>query len=132
MPRTLVDSSAWIEFFRPSGNVSYRDHISRLIDDNEVVICGVILAELLRGTRSDKEYRELEERLSTLSYLETKESLWKEIGKTSHLLLRKGLQVPITDLLIATIALENNLPLLHRDKHFKLIAKQNDLKLIDY
>lgn len=128
MSSVLVDTSAWVEFFRPEGDELYRSKISQLIDNNEIAVCGLILTELLKGTRSDKEYKELEDRLSTLTYFETPEGVWKKAGKTASLLLRKGVQVPTTDLLIATIAIENKIPILHNDKHFPLLARHTDLK----
>ncbi len=46
MPDILVDTSVWVEFFRRDGDVRYRNYVSQLIDDNEVVLCGIILTEL--------------------------------------------------------------------------------------
>jgi predicted nucleic acid-binding protein len=130
MSNVLVDTSAWVEFFRPDGDPRYRSTVSKLIDDNEAVLCGMILSELLKGSRSDKEYRELEDRLSTLPYLETPETVWKKVGRTASLLLRKGVQVPTTDLLIATLAIENKIPVLHNDKHFPILARHTELKTV--
>lgn len=130
MSNVLVDTSAWIEFFRPDGDLRYRSAVSQLIDDNEAALCGMVLSELLKGGRSDKEYRELEDRLSTLLYLETPETVWKKVGRTASLLLRKGVQVPTTDLLIATLAIENKIPVLHNDKHFPILARNTELKTI--
>lgn len=131
MSRVLIDTSAWIEFFRAEGEARYRSRISQLIDDNDAALCGVILTELLKGGRSEKEYRELEDRLSTLIYLETPESIWKEAGRTASQLLRKGIQVPTTDLVIATIAVKNEIPLLQKDRHFHLLQKNIHLKLVE-
>lgn len=127
MVSILVDTSAWIEFFRPEGDLRYRAEISKLIDDNAIALCGVILLELLKGARTDREYRELEDRLSTLTYLETPESLWKKAGKIASILLRKGVQIPTTDLIIAAVAIENHTTLLNKDKHFQILAKHTPL-----
>lgn len=131
MTKVLIDTSAWIEFFRPEGEAPYRLAVSQLIDDNEAALCGMILSELLKGARSDKEYGELEDRLSTLIYLETPEPLWKKAGRLASVLLRKGIQVPTTDLVIAMIALENKMPILHKDRHFLTLTKHTDLKTIE-
>ena len=131
MNKVLADTSAWIEFFRPGGDKNYRSILCQLIDDNEVVLCGVVLTELLRGARSEKEYQELEEYLSTLTYFETPEILWKKAGREASLLLRKGVQVPTTDLMIATVAIEYKLTLLHRDKHYDLLQKHTSLKIFE-
>lgn len=130
MSHVLVDTSAWIEFFRIKGDINVREEISRLLDENAILLCGIVFAELLKGARSEKEYRELEDRLSTLPYLETPETIWKKVGRLASLLLRKDLQIPTTDLLIACLAIENRVPLMHQDKHFTILAKQTDLKVI--
>jgi predicted nucleic acid-binding protein len=54
-------------------------------------------------------------------YLETNKDLWKKAGELSSTLRRRGKTIPFSDILIATLALENNLSLLTRDEHFKLI-----------
>lgn len=132
MANVLVDTSAWIEFFRKDGEAAYRNAISTLLDDNEAALCGIVLTELLKGARSDKEYRELEDRLATLVYLETPEVIWKQAGRLASQLLRRGVQVPTTDLVIATIAIENRLPLLQKDRHFPILQRQTDLQLISH
>jgi tRNA(fMet)-specific endonuclease VapC len=49
----LVDTSAWIEFFRG------RDPVASLVDSaiehNEAALCGPIVTELRRGLRTRKE-----------------------------------------------------------------------------
>lgn len=131
MTSVLIDTSVWIEFFRPNGDASYRNAVCELIDDNKSALCGMILSELLKGARSEKEYKELEERLSTLLYLGTPESTWNKAGRIASHLLRKGIQVPMTDLVIAVIAIENKSPLFHKDKHFSLLEKHTDLKVFE-
>lgn len=129
MSNVLIDTSAWIDFFRPHGDARICHTVSQLIDDNEAALCGVILAELLRGTRTEREHRDLADRLSTLHYFPTPESLWAEVGHLGSQLARKGVVVPTSDIIIAAIAMANNLPILHKDRHFPLIAKHSSLKL---
>lgn len=131
MPSVLIDTSAWIEFFRPEGDSKYRALVAELIDDDEASLCGIILTELLKGARTDAEYHKLEDRLATLTYLETPESIWKQSGKQASSLLRKGIQVPTTDLVIAMVAMENHLPVLHQDKHFSILQKHTSLKILE-
>lgn len=129
MAQVLIDTSAWIEFFRPDGDGRYRTAVSQLLDDNDASFCGMIQAEILRGARSDREYRALADRLTALHYLPTAESIWSTMGSLGSQLLRKGVQVPSTDLLIATMAMQHRMPLLHKDRHFTLIAKHTALRL---
>lgn len=130
MATILVDTSAWIEFFRADGDARYRTRIEQLLDDNDAALCGIILAELLKGARSDREYRELDDRLATLTYFDLPESLWRTVGRHASHLLRKGVQVPIADLIIATLAIEHRASLLHNDRHFPLLAKHLPLHMM--
>jgi predicted nucleic acid-binding protein len=130
MSSVLIDTSAWIEFFRPHGDSHIRSTINQLLDDNEASVCGIILSELLRGTRTDREYRDLADRLKTLVYLSTPEELWSAAGQLGSHLARKGVNAPTTDILIATVAIKNKVALLHKDRHFPLIARYSDLKLV--
>ncbi|KPJ62020.1 MAG: hypothetical protein AMJ42_00370 [Deltaproteobacteria bacterium DG_8] len=45
-------------------------------------------------------------------------------------LFKKGIVVPLTDSYIALLAIENNVPIIHRDKHFDLIARKTSLKIL--
>lgn len=129
MSNVLIDTSAWIEFFRPHGNAEIRTTINQLLDDNEAALCGIVLSELLRGARSDREFRDLADRLSTLIQLPTPETIWIHVGKLGYHLARKGINTPTTDILIAAIAIENKVAVLHKDRHFSLIAKHSDLRI---
>ena len=90
--RVLVDSSVWIEFFRR--NEPYHDIVSRLMDDEQIVCCGVILAELIQGAKSDKELAVLENFLQVFTFIPETPELWAAAGKISHwscrLLHRRG------------------------------------------
>ena len=55
----LVDTSAWIEFFRKKD--PYYKVILELIDNRRGCCVGIVLAELLQGARSQREVAVLEE-----------------------------------------------------------------------
>ena len=65
--RVLVDTSAWIDFFRRTeGEVG--DTVANLVEEDQAVMTGPVLAELLRGVRSAKEGEELRVLLEALPY----------------------------------------------------------------
>ena len=51
--KVLVDTSAWIEFFRE--NTPYHKAIPELLDSRRICCTGIVLAGLIRGTKSQKE-----------------------------------------------------------------------------
>ena len=97
--------------------------------EDRVQTGGVIVAELLQGCRSARERKPLQERLMALHYLEWGEEDWMTLGGTGSELRSKGVSVPLTDLIIALLALRHSSTILHRDRHFDLMARHLPLKL---
>ncbi len=112
----LVDTSAWIDFFR--GTVPMAGRVDELIAQNQLAICGPILTELRRGFHSAAERQRVLSLLEGCHFLEQPSSLWEEAGELGFLLGRKGRRVKSMDLLIATYALSHSVSLLTRDADF--------------
>lgn len=129
MDKVIIDTSVWIETFRSQGNPKLCNMVQDLILNGKVLLPGIIKTELLRGTKSKKEYGMLDELLKGLTYLPVQDSFWGKLAEFSFKLFRKGVNVPLADTYIALVCIENKAPLLHRDKHFDLIAKKSDLQL---
>ncbi len=117
MQGVVIDTSAWIDFFR-SGSGKAADSVTRLIDADQAIMVGPVMAELLRGVRSDKESRQLKPLLAALPYVEVVREDWEAAGNTLQKLRTCGVTLPLTDVLIATIASRRRLPVLTLDKDF--------------
>ncbi len=118
----IADTSVWIPFFnRP--NSKEKATLDLLIDADEVALVGVILAELLQGCRSREERDELAEGLLALPYLEVSQTTWLKAGNLSWALLRKGITLPLSDLVIAALAIEHHCRVYTLDLHFKKIPE---------
>jgi hypothetical protein len=116
----IADTSAWIPFFnRPDSPEKLA--LDRLIDADEVALVGVVLAELLQGCRTSTERTTLSESLVALFYFEVTQTTWLRTGDLSAQLLRKGVTLPLSDLLIATLAIEHDCRVYSLDTHFKKI-----------
>lgn len=131
MSRVIVDTSAWIESFGPGGDTKIKKVLEDLILGGSIFLPGIIKAEILRGTKSITEYETLNDLLKGLNYLPVKEDFWNSLSHFSFNLYRKGIAVPLIDTLIALLAIENDLLLFHRDKHFDLIAQKSSLKILE-
>jgi len=116
----LVDTSAWVEFFRGRGPVA--DAVDDLLAANEVALCGPVLTELRRGLRAAERARVLP-LLAACHLLAQPPALWEEAGELGFLLARRGATVKSLDLLIAVYALSHAVPLLTLDADFALIQK---------
>jgi predicted nucleic acid-binding protein len=130
MGNVVIDTSAWIESFRPDCNVSLSDLVKDLITKNQVLLPGIIKAELLRGAKNKKEFNRLNDSLKGLTYIPVPEEFWDGLAEFSFGLLKKGITVPLTDTYIALLCIENQAALVHRDKHFDLIAHKSSLKIL--
>ena len=115
----LIDTSAWVEFFR--GSAGTAGEVSKLIEGGRAVICGVISYELLQGTKSAEEAERLTDVLPALNYVEMTSDLWIRAGKLSAGLRRKGITLPMSDILIGALALEHDIEVLTVDEHFASI-----------
>jgi predicted nucleic acid-binding protein len=116
----IVDTSVWIPFFnRP--NSPEKTALDLLIDADEVVLVGVVLAELLQGCRASSERETLSEALLALPYYEVTQSTWSQTGDLSAQLLRRGVTLPLSDLIIAALAIEHHCQVYSLDTHFKKI-----------
>jgi hypothetical protein len=115
----IVDTSVFIEFLK--GNESYSVAIISLLEKNLVFSTGIIIAELLQGLKNLKEEKYLTELITAVNILEITTNLWIETGNISLSLRRKGINLPLTDIAIASLAIEHNLQIFTLDKHFEQI-----------
>ena len=127
----LVDTSAWIAFFRDRGPVaSIVDHA---LEDDDVALCGPVFTELRRGFRSAAERSKTIPLLLACHQLPEPASLWNEAGDLGFALARRGVTIKSLDLLIAAYALANGVPILTIDRDFPLIARAGvGLQLVDF
>ena len=103
MPAVLADTSAIIEFFRPGGREDIRQEVARLLDAGQLAICGVVVAELLLGVR-DHERQPLLDLVNEALLWELTQADYVQAGELGNALRRKGYKVPLTDLIIAALA----------------------------
>lgn len=113
----LVDTSIWIDYFHGEDTGAILDD---LIDNQLVCINDLILAELLPSINRRKEW-ELKNALLAVPRLALTIH-WDEIIVMQTRNLQNGInRVGIPDLLIVQNSLQNNIPLLTHDKHFRLM-----------
>jgi len=126
--KILVDTSLWIEALKKDCSEKIKEMIWKAIDDDSAFIAGIIMVELLSGARTVKKYEQLKNNLEALVYLDTTSYVWGKAAEIAFTLKRKGINVPSGDILIAALAINYDLLLIHMDKHFELIGKNTDLK----
>ncbi|MBI4297784.1 MAG: PIN domain-containing protein [Chloroflexi bacterium] len=116
----IVDTSAWVPFLRspdsPEGQA-----VGNLLRQGEVSMVGVVLAEVLQGARTEGERLRLEGVLRALPYMEATQDTWARAGEMAFHLRNRGRLIPLTDLLVAALAIENDGTIFALDRHFQTI-----------
>jgi predicted nucleic acid-binding protein len=119
--RVLADTCAWIDFFN-ARRTPQAIALEQLLLQGEVFTCGVVKYELVQGVKSPAEEKTLLHALQAVNHLEMYESLWIKAGRLSAALRKKGVTIPFSDIIIAVLALENDLTVLTVDGHFEQVA----------
>ncbi|MDQ7057793.1 MAG: PIN domain nuclease [Ghiorsea sp.] len=127
----LVDSSVWIDYF--NGVLTHETNkLDEILGLEEVVIGDLILTEVLQGFRNDKDFKIAKDILTSLNVYEM---LGTELALKSaynfRRLRKQGITIRKTaDVIIATYAIENKLPLLFSDKDFLPFVRLLDLQTV--
>ena len=128
---TLIDTSAWIEFFRPKGDPRVKALVRDLMTNREAAYTCPVAFELVTGARKE-ELNDLQTGLNLASRIVLRPDHWDLAGSSNAALRARGINLPASDLLIATVAHVQRLPLLAKDAHFDVIREHSmpDLKLV--
>ena len=113
----LPDTCAWIDFFRGSPT-HQAELVNAAIIQGEVVTCGVVLYELLQGIRNPAEEQKVLAAFQCIPHLEMTAKLWITAGQLSSNLRSSGHTIPMSDIVIAILAVEHGSSVLTVDRHF--------------
>ena len=111
--RILADSNMFIDFWR-----NPTQSVVDIFTNEDIVICGVIRCELLHGAKSEKDYKNIYSVLNAFEEMPFEKSDWELLGKTLYQLRIRGITVPLSDAIIAQIAIKNRVPVWTKDQHF--------------
>lgn len=121
----IVDSSVWIEFFRAT-NSSAHQTLERLIAGEErIIVPDIVMTELLIGTTDERVAAHLER---TLMQFEVEPAAPLEdalaAARIHRTCRRNGETVrSLADCYVAAMAMRLDVPVLHRDRDFEVIAR---------
>ena len=131
-PEALGDTTAWVALRR--GRPAAVAAVRRLLRRGTLAVCEPVALELMRGSRNVRELNELCAGLALLPACAVAPSTWSRAQDVLEgLALERGGRhrgVPPKDLLIAAVAEEHDLPVLHHDAHFDLIAEVTGQQMV--
>ena len=130
MDFVLVDTSAWVNFFKgkeTQASLYLKNNLSNII----IATCPTIVQEVLQGVALDHDFKMVKGYFDSFTKLEhdgyeialEAANLYRGLRKTG-VTIRKP-----NDCLIAAYAIKNDLTLLHDDKDFQFIANNTRLKI---
>lgn len=128
MADILIDTSAWIEFFRKKE--PWFSRISDLLDQGRVISHGIVVAELLQGAASDKELGIIRDLANVLELIGDDIQTWLEAGSLSNRLRKRGITIGLSDCLIACAAQRRGSAIMTLDAHFKLLKEELGIELV--
>lgn len=127
----LVDTTVWIDFFAGRMLTHIETFESLLEQEEDICICGIILTEVLQGIRKETEFKKTKNLFNSLIFLPMSYSTFLQSAEIYRKLRQKGITIRKSiDCMIASVALENNIPLLHNDKDFLSIERYCKLKVL--
>ena len=114
----LVDTSAWVAFFR--GSLPGSTEVRTLLTEDRALRCGPVELELRRGLRRHDAAAVLGVWSAVLP-LPIEAIDFTSAGNLLRDLAAAGRTLPSTDGLIAALALRHDVPLLTLDRHFEAV-----------
>lgn len=121
----LIDTSAWIEYFRATGSPAAVE-VRRLLstEQQRVAICEPIAMEILAGAVDDDRHAKLERLVNGLPSLRIDDSVdFRSAAAIYRTARRSGQTIrSINDCLIAAISIRHGASIIHRDADFEAIA----------
>lgn len=111
----LTDTSVVIVYERAPS-----PRLHKIVAANDAVVCGITVAELFAGVRNPRTEARVRTALADFRTLAIPDALWEQVGRNQSALLARGVTVPLTDTILATLALSLGVELWAYDAHFGL------------
>lgn len=124
----LVDTSAWVEFLRDTGGL-----VCIRVDEllaGDIATCDPVRMEVLAGARDEGHLNDLRRLLARASVVEAVTADYEHAAALYRTCRRGGDTVPkLIDCLIGAIAIRANVPVLHSDSDFGVLARHTALRV---
>jgi predicted nucleic acid-binding protein len=129
----LVDTSALLPFLAGRSTCASEAVAAALTEGLEIALTPIVVQEVLQGAREEKEWRRLRSYLLTQVILSPRDPIAMHLAaaRIYYDCRRRGLTVRSTlDCVVAQIAIEHGVPLLHDDRDYEAIAQVRALKTL--
>jgi predicted nucleic acid-binding protein len=117
----LIDSSIYIGWLRQKRSPALL--LESHARTGEVATCGIVRAEVLRGISDLAAKNDLNGFFDLLPEIPTTSAVWHSATELAWELDRKGIVLPLPDLVVAACALSMEATVITTDTHFAKIPK---------
>ncbi len=125
----LVDSSFFIDRLR--AGLDPLEELASFSEDWEMVTCGVVQMEVLRGMKHKSAHQRMAGFMECMLYVPTLNKIWERAAALAWGLDRQGKVMRVTDLVIASCALEAEAAILTLDADFARVPGLRTLRALD-
>jgi len=115
----IIDTCVWASFFAKPNSAEKRA-VDELIDADRVLLVGPVLAEVLIGFRREEQAQWAASRLRMAHWIDITSDDWTFAATLGRRLAAANRGVPLTDLIIAAIAIRTSTTVYTTDPHFDL------------
>lgn len=132
MSDVLVDTSAWVEFFRDSRS-KCGAVVDLLLAEERVCTTPLVIAEIVSGARSRSEFERLQRNFFALPQVDFPQNSWLDMLESRWSLKQRRItDVSISNLIIAHVALIHKKAVLTRDNSFRRMRDVLGLNLVEF
>jgi len=127
----LVDTTVWIDFFAAKSTPEVAELERMLNEEEDICACGIILTEVLQGIREDEDYQRTLSRFDAFLLLPMTRQTFLRASELYRSLRRRGVTIrKSVDCMIASVAIEHDIALLHNDRDFNPMETFCGLKVV--
>ena len=125
---SLVDTSAWIEYLRDTGSPACV-RVGELLEA-DLATCDVVRMELLAGARDEQHRRDLRRLIARAAFVPLQPGDFDRAAALYRQCRSRGETVRVLiDCLIAALAIRVDMPVLHCDVDFDVLARHTPLRV---
>lgn len=122
MRLVLIDTCIWIPFFNRPQSEEKRI-VDALLDDDRAALIGPIATEILQGIPREPQAAYIASLLRGLRCLEVGWKDWIEAARLGRRCAATGHRLPLSDLILAAVAIRHVAEIYTTDPHFDLLGE---------
>ncbi len=126
----LIDTSAWVEYFRGTGTAVNEATAHHIAERAPFATCGHIWMEITAGARDDDSLSVISSVLMRGATVATAPHHFDAAASLYRFCRSRGVTIrSMIDCLIAVVAIENDLEVLHNDRDFASLSQVAAMKV---